>query len=168
MTSQAIEPRTRSYSWTAPEVLVRGADGLSGLAFLRKVVEGNLPQAPLSDVLQFRLVEVSEGFARFVGSPGEQHYNPMGSVHGGWASALLDSAMGCAVLSTLDETRLFTTVQLSVNLLRPMSSQTGEVRCEARFLQSGKTVSHVEARMTDSDGKPVAAATASWHPLTED
>ena len=161
MTSQAIEPRTRSYSWTAPEVLVRGADGLSGLAFLRKVVEGNLPQAPLSDVLQFRLVEVSEGFARFVGSPGEQHYNPMGSVHGGWASALLDSAMGCAVLSTLDETRLFTTVQLSVNLLRPMSSQTGEVRCEARVLHVGGRTATAEGRVVDREGRLYAHGTTT-------
>ena len=99
--------RERQFQWADPHNLVRGADGKTGLAFLVSILKGELPGAPISVALGFKLVHAEEGLARFEGWPDEYQYNPMGSVHGGWVATLLDSAMGSAVMSTLDTASAF-------------------------------------------------------------
>jgi uncharacterized protein (TIGR00369 family) len=153
--------RQRSYEWTHHRVLAEGAKGLSGLAFLQKIVDGSLPAPAISATLRFKLVSVSDGQASFEGTPSEEQYNPMGGVHGGWASTLLDSAMGCAVLSKLDAQNLFTTVQLSINLTRAITEDTGVVRCEGRVIQAGRRVALADGRVVDARGSLLAHATTT-------
>src|SRR5688500_2284725 len=104
--------RTRTIEWTDPMSIAAGAQGRSGLEFLQAILDGRLAQPPISATLDFALVAAGPGSAQFRGVPAEHHYNPMGAVHGGFACTLLDSAMGCAVMSTLDAATAYTTAQL--------------------------------------------------------
>ena len=116
----------------------------------------------LARLFGFR-VEAQEDVGRLTFTVQDTMRNPHGTLHGGVIALALDTCMGALLRAALGPS---VTIELKVHYLRPVKE--GELRCEARFLQSGKTVSHVEARMTDAEGKPVAAATASWHPLSED
>ena len=109
--------------------LLRGAAGLSGLEALRLIARGELPPPPIAQTLGFGPIEVEEGRATFTVEPAEFHYNPIGVVHGGLALALLDSAMGCAVHSTLAAGVAYTTLEVKANFVRPLTSSTGPVRC---------------------------------------
>jgi len=106
-------------------------------------------------------VEVAEGFAAFEGTPGEQVYNPIGTVHGGYAAALLDSACGCAVHSTLSAQQGYTTLELKVAYHRAMTSKTGPVRAEGHLLSFGRRAAFAEAKLLDRDGRLYASATSS-------
>src|SRR5438552_18840448 len=122
--------RSRTVSWENPFFLLRAALGRTGLEIVKEVVEGRLPPPPIAETLGFRGVHVEEGKAVFEGEPGEHLYNPIGSVHGGFAMALLDSAMGCAIHSTLQAGERYTTLELKTNFVRPITVETGRVRCE--------------------------------------
>src|SRR5262245_22033969 len=106
--------RTRTVEWTNPLEIAAAAAGRSGLEFLRAICDGVVAQPPISPSLGFRIVAAEEGVARFRGEPAEYQYNPMGGVHGGWACTLLDSAMGSAVMTTVDRDTAYTTTQLSI------------------------------------------------------
>jgi uncharacterized protein (TIGR00369 family) len=133
----------------------------TGLELLRAIADGTLPQAPISATVNFRIVAADEGFARFRGEPGPHLYNPMGTVHGGWACTLLDSALGSAVMSTLDADTGYTTTQLSIYLTGSIDAQTGPVTAEGRIVQCGKRVATAEARLTDERGRLLAHGTTS-------
>ncbi|MCA9676667.1 MAG: PaaI family thioesterase [Kofleriaceae bacterium] len=154
-------PRTRTVSWQDPAIAIAGVDGRTGLAFLRAIVAGDLPQAPISATLDFALVAADDGAVRFAGTPGESQYNPMGTVHGGWAATLLDSAMGAAVMSTLDATQAYTTAQLSVHLVRPITAATGEVVAEGRVVNRGSRLATAEATLEDGAGRLLAHGTTT-------
>src|SRR6187549_984119 len=126
--------RERQFQWADPQTLLRGVDGKTGLAFLTAILKGELPAAPISVALGFKLVHAEEGLARFEGWPDEYHYNPMGSVHGGWTATLLDSAMGSAVMSTLDTQSAYTTMDFTVHLVRPITQATGAVVAEGKVV----------------------------------
>ena len=96
-----------------------------GLGFLRAIIAGTLPQPPISEVMGFHLTEADPGRVVFEGLPNLQHYNPIGSVHGGFAATLLDSALGCAIFSTLHKGDAWTTLELKLNYVRAMSHDTG-------------------------------------------
>lgn len=134
---------------------------VSGLEFLSGIVAGRFPAPPISATLGFRLAEVELGRALFIGIPERAFYNPIGSVHGGWASTLLDSCMGCAVHSTLAAGQGYTTLELKVNLVRAITDTTGEVRAEGRTLATGRRVATAEGRILDSAGKLLAHATTT-------
>jgi uncharacterized protein (TIGR00369 family) len=102
------------------------------------------------------LVEVAEGYAVFEGTPGEYLYNPIGVVHGGWAATLLDSAMGCAVHTTLEQGMIYTTLQININLVRPITSDMNVVRCEATAIHSGRRSATAEGKLFDENGKLLA------------
>src|SRR4249919_1323302 len=108
--------RTLTISWQDPTELAARARSGSGLDFLRAIASGDLPRAPIQDLLGFDLIEVDEGRVVFAAEPGEQHYNPIGVVHGGLAATLLDSAMGAAVHSTLPEGSAYITLEVKFNL----------------------------------------------------
>lgn len=131
----------------------------SGLELLRRVVAGEYPAAPISARMNFGLVEVGEGRAVFRGLPGAAHLNPLGSVHGGWAATILDSALGCAVHTTLARGEGYTTVEFKVNLTRPITTRTGEVVCEGVVVHRGRTLAVSEAKLLDSAGKLLALGT---------
>lgn len=153
--------RTLSVSWNDPVELAGRASPLSGLEFLRAIVAGELPPAPIQELLGFRLVEAEEGRAVFALEPGEQHYNPIGSVHGGVAATLLDSAMGAAVHSTLQQGQAYVTLEVKFNLVRAITADTGPVRAEGRMIHRGGTVATSEADLRDRQGKLLAHGTST-------
>ncbi|MGN6770343.1 MAG: PaaI family thioesterase [Rhizobiaceae bacterium] len=131
----------------------------SGLELLQRVVDGHYPAPPMAGRLNFALTEVAEGRAVFHGLPNENHLNPLGTVHGGWAASILDSALGCAVHTTLSEGEAYATVEFKVNLTRPITPQTGEVVCEGRVIHRGRTLAVSEATLKDGNGKLLAMGT---------
>lgn len=150
-------PPARSYG-VAPAETVQSR---SGLAFLRDMIEGRIPQAPMCATLGFHLTDAAEGFAVFEGLPEFRHYNPIGTVHGGFAATLLDSALGCAVFSTMAKGEAWTTLELKINLVRPITKDTGTVRTEGRILHRGRTVATAEGTVKDRAGKLYAHATTT-------
>lgn len=157
-----MEPeRTLTVSWEDPRTIADAGRGLSGLDFLKKIAAGEVPGPPLAALLNFQLVEVSEGQAVFAVEPKEYHYNPIGVVHGGLAATLLDSAMGCAVHSTLPAGAGYTTLEIKVNLIRPMTAETGLVRAEANVIHVGGRTATAEGRVIDGTGKLYAHATTT-------
>src|SRR5688572_4384316 len=144
--------RTRSVKWEDPRLLSEAGRGLSGLEFLQKIVRRELPPPPLAVLLNFDLVEVGEGHATFAVEPAEYHYNPIGVVHGGLAATLLDSAMGCAVHSTLPAGAGYTTLEIKVNFIRAMSADMGVVRCEASVIHVGGRTATAEGTVIDAHG----------------
>ena len=133
----------------------------SGLEFLTDMVDGKLPQPPMCATLGFHLAEVSDGYARFDGVPEFRHYNPIGTVHGGFAATLLDSALGCAIFTTLAKGEAWTTLELKLNLVRPINQDTGTVRAEGRIIHRGRTVATAEGTVKDQAGKLYAHATTT-------
>ncbi len=153
--------RTRTFSWHDPRAMAETARGLSGLEYLRKIAAGELPGPPIGALMGFGLSELGEGRAVFTAEPAEYHYNPIGVVHGGLAATLLDSAMGCAVHTTLPAGAGYTTLEIKVNYVRALTAETGEVRCEAQVLHVGGRVATAEGRLVDARGKLYAHGTAT-------
>ena len=152
--------RSRTITWSAPVLDLAEFKSLSGLEYLRRELqEGN--QSPISALLNFRPVKFEYGLAVFEGTPAEFHYNPIGSVHGSFATALLDSALGCSVHTTLSAGFGYTTVELKVNFVRPLFVTTGPVTCEGRTISVGSRIATAEARLTDSRGKLCAHGTTT-------
>ncbi len=115
----------------------------------------------MAAALDFNLVEVGDGVAVFEGAPTSAVYNPMGTVHGGYAATLLDSACGCAVHSKLAPGQGYTTLELKVAYHRAMTEATGPVRAEGKVLTFGRRAAFAEARLTDLDGRLYATATST-------
>jgi uncharacterized protein (TIGR00369 family) len=153
--------RERQIQWADPQTLLRGAQGKTGIAFLTAMLKAELPPAPMSVTLGFKLVHAEEGLARFEGWPDEYQYNPMGGVHGGWTATLLDSAMGSAVMTTLDEKSAYTTLEFSVRLVRPVTRETGSVTAEGRVVHRGARVATAEGKLLDASGKVYAHASTT-------
>ncbi len=133
----------------------------SGLEFLTEMVNGKIPQAPMCATLGFHLAEAKDGFAVFEGLPEFRHYNPIGTVHGGFAATLLDSALGCAIFSTMAKGESWTTLELKLNLVRPISMDTGWVRAEGRIIHRGRTVATADGTVKDRAGKLFAHASTT-------
>jgi uncharacterized protein (TIGR00369 family) len=151
-------------SRTANEEVPSNSEGrgrMSGLEYMRKLASGELPPSPMARLLGFRLVEVEEGRAVFVIRPGEEHCNGIGIAHGGLAATLLDSATGCAINTMMAAGRIFTTLEMKINYVRPLRPETGEVRCEARVIHVGGRTATAEGRVVDADGKLYAHGTAT-------
>jgi uncharacterized protein (TIGR00369 family) len=123
--------------------------GLAGLAFLRGIRDGRIPPAPIQATLGFALVAVDESVVRFQLDPGEHLYNPMNGVHGGVACTLLDSAMGSAVMTTLDEKTAYVTADIVIHLTRGITVETGRVVAEGRVVHRGSRVATAEGRLND-------------------
>jgi uncharacterized protein (TIGR00369 family) len=129
---------------------------MSGLEFLQAIVRGDLPQPPIGDVFDFDLLEVEKGRVVFAGTPDRRFYNPIGSVHGGYAATLLDSCMGCAVHSILDAGVGYTTLEFKVQLVRAMTEETGLVRAEGTVLHSGRRTATGHGELRDRSGRLLA------------
>lgn len=135
--------------------------GLSGLEVMQRLLADGLPHLHISETLDFALVEVDAGRAVFQGTPQLKHYNPIGGVHGGWYATLLDSALGCAVQTTLPAGRAYTTAELSVNIVRGATTRTGPLRAIGTVLHSGRQLATAEARLVGPDGKLYAHGTTT-------
>jgi uncharacterized protein (TIGR00369 family) len=152
-----MDQRAKHYGVVTPEIL-QSQDGLS---FLKGIISGAHPNPPISQLLGFHLAEVEPGRAVFEGLPEFHHYNPIGTVHGGFAATLLDSALGCAIFSTLGKGDAWTTLELKLNFVRAMSKDTGPVRAEGRIIHRGRTVATSEGDLKDGAGKLYAHATTT-------
>ena len=135
--------------------------GMTGMEVFEAIFAGVLPPAPIGDSLDFIPVHMEPGIAVFQGRPQQRHYNPLGTVHGGWFCTLLDSALGCAVHTTLAAGRGYTTLELKVNMLRPLTDSVPLVRAEGKVIQSGRQVAMAEGRIVGADGKLYAHATTT-------
>ncbi len=134
---------------------------LSGLQALQAMLSGALPFAPIFETMDFTLVEVEFGHAVFQGRPLRRHYNPLGSVHGGWFATLLDSALGCAVHSTLPVGKAYTTAELKINIVRPLTDQVPLVRAEGRVIHDGRRMATADGRLYGPDAKLYAHASTT-------
>jgi uncharacterized protein (TIGR00369 family) len=135
--------------------------GMSGIEMLQAMIAGKLPRAPISVTLGFLLIRIEPGIALFQARPQLAHYNPLGSVHGGWFATVLDSAMGCAVGSTLPADKGYTTMEFKVNIVRALTAMIPVVRAEGKIVHSGRSSATAEARMFGPDGKLYAHATTT-------
>ena len=134
---------------------------LSGLEYMRQLLSGEREASGMARLMNMRLVEVEEGRAVFAVAPDERHYNGLGIAHGGLAATLLDSALGCAINTAMPAGRVFTTLEMKINYVRPMRRETGEVVCEARVLHAGSRVATAEGRILDAEGTLYAHGTAT-------
>jgi uncharacterized protein (TIGR00369 family) len=153
--------RTRTVVWEDPMVGAKAAREMRGIDYLQAIARGEYPPPPIAVLMGFSLVEVAEGRAAFAVEPGEHHYNPIGLVHGGLLATILDSAMGCAVHSSLPAGTGYTTLELHVNLVRAVSRDTGRLVCEAELLHRGGRVATAQGRVRDAEGRMYAHGTTT-------
>jgi uncharacterized protein (TIGR00369 family) len=134
---------------------------MTGRETLQAVIDGRLPQPPIGKTFSFRLVEVGDGFAAFEGEPGAHLLNPLGTIHGGWALTILDSATGCAAHSVLPAGVRYTTIETKGNFSRPITTETGRVRAEGRVISQGRQIISCQAQLSASDGRILAHGTST-------
>jgi uncharacterized protein (TIGR00369 family) len=145
-----------------PDVLpVEALRECSGLELFRRMIAGELPPPPIAQTLDFALVEADKGRVVFQGHPARAHYNPIGSVHGGYHATLLDSCVACAVQSMLEAGQAYTTIELKVNYLRALTDDVGPVRAEGRVIHVGRQIGTAEGRLVDAAGRLYAHATTT-------
>ena len=155
------EARTRTYSWEDPFALRDRMAGRSGLELMQMMASGELPPPPIAETLGFRLVEATRGQAVFECEPAEYHYNPIGIVHAGLAMTLMDSAMGLAFVTTLDEPAGWTTLEVKANFTRALTVDSGPVRCVGSVVHPGRRVATTEARIVDAQDRLCAHGTST-------
>jgi uncharacterized protein (TIGR00369 family) len=155
---QAVRARLRPQDAAPPTKQVLG---LSGMEILEAILAGELPAPPMGVTLDFVPIRMEPGLAVFQGRPLRRHYNPLGTVHGGWFATLLDSAVGCAVHSMLPAGKGYTTLELKVNLVRPLTDSVPLVRAEGKVIHTGRQVATAEGRIIGPDGKLYAHATTT-------
>jgi uncharacterized protein (TIGR00369 family) len=154
--------RTRTITWEDPAPAFERAASLTGLEYLRDIFEGRLPPPPIASSIGFAGIEVGDGSVVFRGEAGEHLYNPIGVVHGGFAMTILDSAMACAIQTTCGVGERYTTLETKVNFVRPITVETGPVRCEASVVHRGTKIATAEGRLTsESTGKLLAHGTST-------
>jgi uncharacterized protein (TIGR00369 family) len=154
-------PRTKTVTWHDPMVNATAATSLSGLEFLYAVRDGALPRPPIAQLMGFTLVEVAPGLAVFECTPDESVYNPIGVVHGRLVCTLTDSAAGCAVQSSLEAGVAYTSIDINVTYLRPVTKDSGLIRATGRLTKPGRKVAYATVEVTDGAGKMLAQATSS-------
>jgi uncharacterized protein (TIGR00369 family) len=137
------------------------AAGMSGKELMQAMIEGRLPGPSIANTMSFRLVQVADGFAVFEGDPGSHLLNPMGTIHGGWALALIDSATGCAAHTLLPAGAAYTTIETKVNFSRPITLETGRVRAEGRVISQGRQIISALAQLLAPDGRILAHGTST-------
>lgn len=135
--------------------------GKTGLQVMTALLEGELPHPYMADTFDCELIEVGAGLAVFQATPQLKHYNPLGSVHGGWYATLLDFALGCAVQTQLPAGLGYTTSQINLNIVRAAHTKTGPLRCIGKAIHVGRQVGTSEAQIVGPDGKLYAHATTT-------
>ena len=153
--------RSHTITWEDPRPSLERAMAMSGLEYLRAMASGELPKAPIGELMNMVEMEAEHGRVVFRGRPGEQHYNPIGIVHGGFAATLLDSSMASAVQSTLPAGVGYTTLELKVQFVRPLTSSTGVVSSIGEVVHGGSRVATAEGRLVDAEGKLYAHGTTT-------
>jgi uncharacterized protein (TIGR00369 family) len=144
----------------------RPAASVAGLEFLKGLADGSHPAPPFTAETDIWIVEAERGRVVFAGSPLKRFYNPLGTVHGGWIATLLDSAMGCAVHSVLAPGQAYTTVDMAVSFVRPVSEKTGKLSCEGKIIHAGGRIATAEGRVRDQSGTLIAHGTETCLVMT--
>jgi len=152
---------TLQVTWADPRPALEASRDLSGLEYLQALRDGRFPPPPFAALVGFDLVEVDEGSATFVTTPSQQHVNPLGSIHGGLALAVLDSACGCAVHTRLAAGEGYTTIEIKTNFVRPVAPESGQLVCKAAVLHLGRRTALAEAQLRDAGERLVAHAVAT-------
>jgi uncharacterized protein (TIGR00369 family) len=153
--------RSKTVTWHSPGPSTAKGLAMSGIDYLRAMVDGELPQAPIAGLLQFDLVEVEPGRAVGTCVPDESAYNPIGAIHGGLICTLLDSVTGCAVHSTLPQGKGYTSIEIKVNYLKAVRLNSGPLTATGTVVKSGSRVGFSEGVVTDASGAVVATATST-------
>jgi uncharacterized protein (TIGR00369 family) len=154
--------RSRTVTWEDPMVALASADGMTGLEYIKSILDRRVPPPPIAATMNFDLAEAGEGKAVFVSEPGEYLYNPIGVVHGGFAMTILDSAMGVAVHTTLAVGERYTSLETKVNFVRAITLETGRVRCEGVVVYRGGRVATAEGKLfAEKTGKLLAHGTTT-------
>ncbi|AGL19563.1 PaaI family thioesterase [Actinoplanes sp. N902-109] len=161
MTQTQDGARTRTFSWSDPTQHLGALGERSGLDLLQAMARGDLPSPPVTHLIDLAGMEVTEGSVTVRLRPQEFHYNPLGTVHGGVLATLLDTATGCSVHSTLAAGVGYTSIDLNVKFLRPVTVASGLLTTTGAVLQRGRRTALAEARMTDDSGRLLAHATSS-------
>lgn len=162
------QPRERTFCWDDPGAIAAAGAGMSGAEFFAAIAAGTIPPPPILRALDFDGVDFGEGRAVFRLTPREFHYNPLGTVHGGVFATLLDSACGCSVHTLLPQGVFYTSLDLSVKFLRPVTVGTGPITAEATVVHLGRRTALAEGRITDAAGKVYVTATSSCLVLRPD
>ncbi|ADL45845.1 PaaI family thioesterase [Micromonospora aurantiaca] len=155
------QERTRTFTWSDPAAGAAHLGRRSGLELMQAMIAGELDAPPIMHLVDMSRMEAEEGRVAVELLPQEFHYNPLGTVHGGVISTLLDTAAACAVHTTLPAGVGYTSLDLNVKFLRPVTVDTGTLRCEGTVLQRGRRTALAEARLTDPAGRLVAHATST-------
>lgn len=153
--------KTVTFTWQDPLASAKEGLELSGLEYLRRITTGDIPPPPIMVLMNIKRLEIEEGRAVFYSEPQEYHYNPIGSVHGGYAATLLDSAMACAVHSLLPAGTGYTTLEIKVNYIRPLSGKTGLISSIGKVIHVGGSAATAEGSIVDGEGKLYAHATTT-------
>jgi len=153
--------RERVVRWEDPAIALAALAGHSGLEALRAMIAGNVPPPPIAMLMNITLALADEGHVVFEGTPGEEHYNPIGLVHGGFALTIMDSALGCAIHTMLPAGAGYATTDIQVRMVRAITKDTGTVRCEARVQHVGRTLGVAAATLVDGNGKLLATGTTA-------
>ena len=154
-------PRTRTVLWQDPSRFEEPIRKLSGLEFMRAFLVGDLPPPPFMQLLGIRILSVEPASVAFEFDPAEYMYSPLGNVHGGIVTVLLDSAMGCSLHTTLPAGIGYITLELKVNFVKSVTAAAGTLRAEGHVIHSGSRVASADARLVDSKGKLYAHATST-------
>ncbi|MEZ5292263.1 MAG: PaaI family thioesterase [Vicinamibacterales bacterium] len=153
--------RVRTVTWDDPAVTAPAFTAGPGLEVLRRSLAGAFPPSPMAQLMGLELVDAAPGTAVFAADPGEHLYNPSGVVHGGFAATILDSAVGCAVYTTVEGGDTYTTIELKVNYVKAITTATGRVRATGRVLHRGRRTVVAEGRLEDASGRLLAHATTT-------
>lgn len=153
--------RKRTIAWQDPGIGLHALPEMTGLEYLRAIINGRLPQPPIGATMRMSLVDAGRGTATFECEPDESLYNPIGAVHGGFMCTVLDSAIGCAAHSVLECGQGYTSIELKVNYLRPVTRDSGLLRCTGSVSKAGRRVIFAEAVLADSSQTPLATASGS-------
>ena len=156
-----MSARTRTITWHDPLETAGLARGLSGLDFLHRSASGQIPAPPVAELVGFQPTFVLPGRVVFAYEPREEHYNPLGSVHGGILTTVLDTVMGCAVQSQLDAGISYATIELKTSFVRPVTVASGMLRAEGSVVHAGSRIATAEARLLDAEDKLFAHATST-------
>jgi uncharacterized protein (TIGR00369 family) len=166
--ADVTEPRSRTVLWQDPAQFAEPIQKLSGIEFMRAFLTGDLPPPPFMQLLGIRIVSVEPSSVTFEFDPAEYMYSPLGNVHGGIITVLLDTAMGCSFHTTLSAGKGYTTLELKVNFLRSITTKVGTLRAEGHVIHSGSRVATAEARLLDSGQRLYAHATSTLLVLAPD
>ncbi|BDZ48450.1 aromatic compound degradation protein PaaI [Frondihabitans sucicola] len=153
--------RTKTVSWSDPAVSAAAAKTMAGLDFLHALVDGTLPPPPILALMNLEAVGATTGEVTFRCTPDESHYNPIGTVHGGFVCTVLDSVLGCAVQSTLPAGTGYTSLEIKVNYLRPLSADSGELTAIGRVTKPGRRAAFAEGEVRDAAGRLIATASST-------